>query len=68
MLIGLAESCTFTADSIEFLDATGTRCKVEFDLARALHRPAVPLGRQPPWPPRNHGTLDPGRRRPHRHP
>ncbi|MFN8466216.1 MAG: hypothetical protein U0X20_11735 [Caldilineaceae bacterium] len=34
MLIGLAESCTFTADSIEFLDATGTRCKVEFDLAR----------------------------------
>jgi hypothetical protein len=34
MLIGLAECCTFTADSIEFLDATGTRCKVEFDLAR----------------------------------
>lgn len=34
MLMGLAETCTFTADSIEFLDATGTRCKVEFDLAR----------------------------------
>lgn len=33
-LIGLAESCTFTANSIEFLDATGTRCKVEFDLTR----------------------------------
>ena len=30
MLIGLAELCTFTADSIEFEDATGTRCKVEF--------------------------------------
>jgi len=30
MLMGLAENCTFTADSIEFLDATGTRCKVEF--------------------------------------
>ena len=23
-----------------------------------LHGPAVPLGRQPPWPPRNHGTLE----------
>jgi hypothetical protein len=30
MLIGLAELCTFTADSIEFEDATGTRCKIEF--------------------------------------
>lgn len=30
MLIGLAELCTFTADSIEFEDVTGTCCKVEF--------------------------------------
>ena len=30
MLLGQAELCTFTADSIEFLDATDTRCQVEF--------------------------------------
>lgn len=29
-LIGLAESCTFTADEIEFEDITGTCCQVEF--------------------------------------
>ena len=29
-MLGQVELCTFTADSIEFVDATGTRCKVEF--------------------------------------